>query len=335
MADLTNTPALGSILWIVTPSVFFISAYKILSSFAERREGFQKLARTKVSQAATMVIVQVLLGLSGLKVQGLVIGEVVGRSFGTAELKKLFSKTDKKYFRAVSFSDLVNVASKYRRFPFFLLPSAALSSMALYLPALVFLTLYGPELAGFIAVSEKLVGSPMSLIGRSMAHVYTGTVARLQKESPEKMIGLYVATVLRLFFFGVVTIGSIILLAPFLFKTIFGNEWGNTSIYVQIMGIMFMTRMISTPLAYTLNILHRQDVRLLWDLGRFVLVVAGFYFAHYFDLDPVSAVVVYTGTMSLMQLILVFVCYSLLSRYCKKTLRVKQHLFNRVLQSGQ
>jgi multisubunit Na+/H+ antiporter MnhB subunit len=68
---------------------------------------------------------------------------------------------------------------------------------------------------------------------------------------------------------------------------------------------MFLGQMVVTPLSQTLNILERQDLQLLWDVARVVVVVSTIWIAYdIFHLVSLPTLALYGGAMFTMYVIL-------------------------------
>src|SRR5690606_22470996 len=57
-----------------------------------------------------------------------------------------------------------------------------------------------------------------------------------------------------------------------LLPLVFGEQWGNAGVYLQIVALMFLAKFVVNPLSQTLVLLERQGTQLAWDLGRLVVV---------------------------------------------------------------
>ncbi|MDA1141104.1 MAG: lipopolysaccharide biosynthesis protein [Planctomycetota bacterium] len=288
----------GHYLWFVPAACFLMSAYEILNQWAIRTKLFGCLAQTKIWQGGGMVVSQIGLGLAKTGVIGLLIGELTGRAFGIGALAtRLVAEVRRQRLR-VSVSRLKAVMSRYRRFPYFSTFSVALNRGAGGVPAILFASLYGPEVAGWLALGERALQGPMILLGQSVASVYVGEGADLLRKSPEELHSLFRTTARRLLFIGLIPIGALGLLGPYLFPFVFGSEWAEAGNYVQILAVSLLLQFVISPLSQTLNILERQDIQLLWDIFRAVLVAGGIAGAYVSSLSPTLAVVIYSASLS-------------------------------------
>lgn len=289
----TNAPAMKPYLWLLPLSLVGAGTYQVLNYWAIRRRAFFHVARTRLYQGVAQVFTQVLLGLTKFGPGGLLLGDVVGRAGGSGTLAALAFKRDAELFKRISIGGIKLAAVRYRRFPLLSSGSSLLNSAGLQLPAILLAAFYGPQVAGWFALGQRVVGVPAVLIGRAVAQVYIGEAARFARESPAELHRLFSATAKRLFFVGIVPIALLMLGGPLFFELVFGANWSEAGNYLRILGAMFLVQFVVAPLSQTLNVLERQDLQLVWDAGRLVLVVGTIVAAYLLDFPAAVAIAVY------------------------------------------
>src|SRR3546814_7653118 len=63
---------------------------------------------------------------------------------------------------------LVDFWKQQRKFPMFALPAATINTVSAQLPVLIVASRFGTEFAGYLAMSLRLIGAPVTLLGRSV-----------------------------------------------------------------------------------------------------------------------------------------------------------------------
>ena len=254
--------------WLLPIGVVIIGLYQTLNYWAIRVKDFNSIARTKVRQGIGGVITQIGLGWIGLGTPGLLIGDVVGRAAGIALLAQKVSRL----FVCSSWNILWHVARDYRKFPILSMSSTLINRMGLQLPHLLLAGLYGTKVAGWYMLVYRIMGLPASLIGQAIAQVYLGEAAQLKRENPDKLGKLYLRTAKRLFIMGSIPIIAIGILGSIFFEFLFGNEWAEAGNFLLLLTPMFAIQFVVFPLSQTLIILERQELQLVWDVIRLILV---------------------------------------------------------------
>jgi O-antigen/teichoic acid export membrane protein len=255
-------------LWLLPVGVGAVGAYQALSYWALRIGAFSTVARTKVSQGLVSVAFQLGIGLLFSGPLGLLVGDLMGRTSG---IMLLIMKT-RHALVPMSIRDIVQVTARYRRFPLMSSFSAVMNSAALRIPPLMLSATYGTRYAGCFLLTQRVVGAPLALIGQAVAQVYTATAAQLLRQKPHMLRGLFLKTGLWIFSLGSFPIGVMAWAGPWVFPPLFGREWKDAGQMARLLAPMHMAGFVAVPLSQTLNVIERQDIQLLWDVTRFIMV---------------------------------------------------------------
>ena len=288
---LTKTPTLGPYLWLLPLSVLLVGIYQVFNHWAVRKRAYTHIARTRLSQGIGQTLTQTALGFfPKLGSIGLIAGQVVAQAAGSTTLATL-ARRDKVAFKAVRLAGLCRAAHRYRRFPMLSCGSALLNSIGLYGPALLLAAFYGPQVAGWFALSQRVVAVPLAVLGNAVGYVYDGEFAYAASHSDERLSPLFWRTVKVMSSVGLLVVVLVTLPAPWSFPIVFGREWGEAGVYVQVLSLMFLARFVSTPIAGTLDVLERQDLHLLREIARVVLMSGAVSLAWGLGEGPLVAVV--------------------------------------------
>ncbi len=269
----TNATYIGPYLWLLALGVLGAGTYQALNYWAVRREYFTRIAQTKLNQAIGMVATQIGIGALVSGPLGLLAGDVVGRASGSATLATQALRKDRQALRSISPSQMRQAGQRYRRFPLLSSGSGLLNSAGVQLPPLLFAAFYGPQVAGWLALGNRVMTAPITLIGQSVAQVYYSEASRLAQENPSALHRLFWRTATRLFAAGVIPVILLCFGGSWLFSLIFGSPWRMAGLFMQILALQYLAQFVVVPLAKTLTILERQDIQLYWDAARLVLVV--------------------------------------------------------------
>lgn len=304
IANWVNLPETEAYFWLLPIGLLGAGTYQVLNYWTIRNQAFLYIARTKLSQSIGMLITQLALGLFKIGPIGLLIGDVVGRTCGSGTLAFQAWRQDKEILRSVSIKGIKNAAYRYRRFPLLSSGSALLNTAGTQLPVLLLAGFYGPQVAGWFALAQKIVGVPMAMVGRAVGQVYLGEASRLVQIDIKALQSLFIDTMRRLLILGFLPAVLLTLGGPELFTFVFGSNWLKSGSYVQVLALMFLVQFAVVPLSQTLNILERQDLQLSWDVGRLILVVGGLFLVNFLEYSAYIAIIVYGVTMLISYLIL-------------------------------
>jgi len=292
-----NAPELERYLWLLPLGMLGAGAYQVLNYWAVRKRDFSRIARTRIGRGVARAALQVGMGLVRSGPLGLLLGQLVGETAGSASLGLVAWRQDRVSFKAVSLQGMCQAGARYKRFPLFSSWADLLDALGLQVPQLLFAAFYGTEVAGWFALGQRVIAAPLNIVVDSVAQVYFGEAARLPKDDLTAMKQLFLKLTGRLALIGGLPVAVICALAPWFFTIVFGSGWETAGRYVQIMGVMFAVRFAIIPLSHTLNILERQDLYLLWDGTRLALVVGGLWVGKTLEFSHITAVSVYSLSM--------------------------------------
>lgn len=273
LVRMVGTPELARYLWILPLALVGTGAYHILNHWAIRDRSYGPIAATKVYKGVAQSGIQIGIGLFSAGPLGLILGQAAGQIAGVRQLGRLLHGRLSEIRAAVSLEGIGRALRAHWRFPVFSGTGALLNSAGLYLPAVLIAFFYGPEVAGWFAIGQRVLGLPVALVGQSVSQVYLGESASLLEKGPGELRRLFKRTAVRL---GLVALGpalALVLFAPPLFSVVFGSSWNEAGVYVQLLVPMLLGRFVVTPLSHTLNILRKQSRQFVWNAFRLLLMV--------------------------------------------------------------
>jgi len=305
LAQRLSVPELTPYLWLFPVGMFMGGGFQALSYWHIREKRFKQLTQAKISQSSSMVAGQLLMGWMQAGAVGLVGGYVLGRIVAGGLLLYFFVRRSRTLLAEISVATIKQAAARYRRFPLISSWSALLNQGGLQAAPLLFAAFFGAQVAGWFGLAQRVAGIPLTLIGRSVSQVYLGEASRLKNEDPDAMLRLFLRTASKLFLYVGVPLLVVGVASPWVFGFIFGDKWRTSGWYIVALLPMFLGQMVVTPLSQTLNILERQDLQLLWDVARVVVVVSTIWIAYdIFHLVSLPTLALYGGAMFTMYVIL-------------------------------
>lgn len=200
--------------------------------------------------------------------------EIMG---GSGRLAWLILKEDRKILNHVSAGSLRKAAARFSKFPLISSWSVLLRELANQLPAFFFIITYGPGVLGWFMLVQRILEIPLSVIGYSVGNVFVSEVSLLsQQNSTNQIFKLYWQTLKGLTLISLPFMIAVSVISPWAFPFIFGPEWNEAGIYLQILAPMFLLQFLSIPLSNTVYILERQNLQLIRELIRFTMLLVTF-----------------------------------------------------------
>jgi O-antigen/teichoic acid export membrane protein len=271
-----NRMPISALAWILPVGALASGMNNILAAYATREQLFKDMTRSRISQSACTALLQALLAAGGTGATGLMLGDALGRFTGAVRLARPILRDWMSYGHAIGLRDLLSVSRRYRAFPQFSAPAAALNTAALQVPSVVVLAMYGDAAAGVFSQAQRLLCAPMALFGAAVSQVYLAHMSAALRGSDVSPLSLFDTCIKRLLAFAVWPVVLVCLAAPWAAPVLLGRSWCALGWLATILTPMFVMQILASPLSLTLQILERQRTQCLYDSFRLAAVLATF-----------------------------------------------------------
>ncbi|MGE0495676.1 MAG: lipopolysaccharide biosynthesis protein [Vulcanimicrobiota bacterium] len=259
---------LHQLIWLVPVAVGAAGVFRTVEAWTVRKAAYGRLGLNRLYQTSSSLTCQIAAGGLGMGPLGLVGGLITGYVTGACVLARHALAQ-----RPPSARALMQLARVYRRFPLFTTWASLLKAGGMQTPILLILGSFGSHVAGLLGLAQKIVATPMNLIGEAVARVFLGDAARQFHQDPASLRTFFWKTAKLQALIGAITIVPLALCAPPLFSFLFGKEWYDAGRYVQMLAPMFFCQFVSNPLEPSVDILQRQELYALREFLRFSLMV--------------------------------------------------------------
>lgn len=275
---------------LIPIALFFVSSFQILTFYQVKKGSFRVIALSKATQGITNALVSIALGLFIGYSYGLVVGFVSGYAIASIILTynvRLLGK--------VSFKRMGVKAINGRDFPKYSAPSSLVNSLGVEAPVLLLASLYDLRVAGYYAVINRLIITPLGLLSRSWNQVYIKSLSdTLALQQCGCVLSLFKKNVFKLFALYTPILLIVAIFSFYFLDIILGDEWSDASYLILILMPSYLFYFIASPLSQTLPIMGYQKVQLVWDLIRLALVAFSFVFPYLMGMDWWNAILIYS-----------------------------------------
>lgn len=261
----------------------------VVNYYGLHKNQYKDLAMVKINKSFFTVGGQA--GLYAFQSAGLIVGDIMGRILGGYKLLLKLVKEIHQSKGAISINEIKAVAKKYRKFPLISSYSSFLNSVGLQAAPILISFQFSQGEVGLFALAQRVVVSPLSIIGRAVADVFYGTAAKIGSRSELRL--LFLKTSFKLLLVGIIPVGILYFGGEWIFGLVFGHEWQETGTIIRILSMMFLIQFIVSPMSQTLNILNRQDVQLVWDILRLFFTVLPFLLGSFYQYDFLQVIRLY------------------------------------------
>lgn len=276
LVDWLDAAALEPWLWLLPPALFAMGGFEAFNHWAIRRQAFTRIMRTRLARSIGQIAAQIGLGVAGVGVLGLLVGQIIGQTAGVGSLALAFVRQERHLLRDLRFGRMLAAAGRFRRLAGYGAVSALLNGGSRLLPALFVAALYGVQTAGLFVLTQRVLGTPMRLLGNAVAQVYLSEAPRLVRSDHAAMTELFMRTTWRLLAAASIVPLAVVLAGPMLFGLVFGAAWAESGAFARFLALMYLAQLVVSPTSQTLTVLERQGLLLLWEVGRLGAVVMVF-----------------------------------------------------------
>lgn len=294
ICQLLGNQLIANWLIFVPLSALLMGTYQCLNYWCNRQRMYRRLAGTRLLQSVGGATGQLGGGIAGVGQTGLVLGSILGQTIAVISLIHAAIKSASVYLHALSITKLKTLALKYKKFPLYQVPSTFIEAMSSQLPVIMLGSFYGPEIVGLFAMSQRVVRTPIMMIGGSVADVFRQRASKKYSEKedvrPEFIRTLKWLTAVSiplgvLFFF----------IAPDLFSIIFGANWRIAGEYARILTPLFLLSFIVSPLSVMFMIAEKQEYDLIIQVLLVTFSALGLASGHFFFNSPKHSLAIFTG----------------------------------------
>jgi O-antigen/teichoic acid export membrane protein len=293
---IVDTPALAGWLWLLPPLTLTWGLGSALAQWSIRRNTYAINGFNRTLQLGSQAGGQVILGLLGAGAPGLIIGYVGGYVVRTAHYLRYLPASDRFLFLSRRPAALWRNARTHWRYPAFAFPSGLLHSSCDLAPVFLVAALYGPTMAGWYGLGQRVMALPMQMLSQVASQIFLGETRGLDGAALHR---LFLRTLTLFAGLGVVGMLPLVLYGPELFAFVFSEPWREAGRIVQLLVPLYLVRFIVQPVSQLLYVLNRQAIHLL-SAGLNALALIGSFGAGYaWKLDAYATILLYSLTSSI------------------------------------
>jgi O-antigen/teichoic acid export membrane protein len=285
-------------------TVFIMSTNSGLNFIMNRRKYYKQMSINKVIQGTCIVTVSLICGFLDNTTYGLLIGFVIGHTIVFINLFYRYWNTIEK----ANYSRMLKVASEYKDYPIYALPSGLGNTSASQMPVILLVKAFNSSVSGFYYLVERVLSAPISLLSGSVSSVY-----RQKAQEDKHIIGNYNEIFKKTFFkLAMIGLPIFVLLGVFgeeMFAFIFGESWRAAGLYAQILSPLFCLKFCVSPIMSSFYISNKLAVDMMGQIIYAIMILASIYTGYMFNNFLLSiGLISFFG--SLFYLIFLYLAYS-------------------------
>jgi len=304
--------AIREYLFLVPIAVFAGALLQVYQQWVIRKKQFKLTARANILQ--TLLTNSVTVGIGFYKpMAGILIVMATVKSLVYSTLLGLGIRGVSRGGRnesvlSIEVSRLKALARKHYDFPMYRAPQVFINAISQSLPVLMLASFFGPAAAGFYALGKAVLGLPTQLIGKSVEDVFYPKIVEAKNNSQD-LAQILLRSTKGMGVVGLIPFGVVIVEGPWLFQTLFGDEWIIAGKYAQWLSLMSYFFFIARPCVIAIPVLQMQGVLLLYELFSIALRILGLYVGYQYYGDDLNSVVGFSIAGVIIYLLLIVLVY--------------------------
>ena len=307
LAQVTQMPGLTHILWLLPATMVLAGLAQFLNYWSVYRGTFRLNASSRIVQSVLQSALQVVLGVLGAGPLGLVLGYAVAYGVRASELHPTpTSQGLAPAPRRARDGRCGNWRSSNGGIRPCLPHPRSCRTATQLLPAVLLAALYGPAVAGWFGLGQRLIGLPVRLLGQAASQVFLGEIAISSRRDTFK---LFKQASLAFLALGIVIMAPLLFAGPSLFALVFGEAWRTAGEITRLLVPLYLTRLVVTPVSQTLNAYGRQSQHLLTAGLSTAMLATSFVIAWLYALEPLTTVFMFSVGSSLAYLLYFWLAY--------------------------
>lgn len=315
-----NIESINQYTFLLLTNILILGLYEPIFIYELREKRYKKLAINIVIQSVVLIIVRVIVGYLGFTDLGLILSYLIG--YVVSYLLLLY-RTDIKIDILSFKKDFKSLVTKYINFPKFTLLSDSLIVLTNSFPSILLNRLFGSDSAGYFALSEKILGSPIWFVTSSVGDVFRQEASEKYRNG-ESCKDIYVKTTKTMLKIGIIPFLLIFFAVPPLIPFIFGDVWAPVGDYIRIFSIMYFSSFIVNPVSHIVNIVNKQNYSVLFQGIKFLSIIISFVIGYYYK-NLMLGLFLWSGLVTVSNVLIYLMSYEF-SKISKTEEFIESHL---------
>lgn len=302
IADLLNINSISAFLFAIPLCSVLYEIFMCNNEWCVKNKYFKNLAVCKILNTAFIAVLSVLFGLVGLKSSGMIYGQIFGQVLIAIYVIFRFLIKDRDSLKLISPKETIREIRKQKSYPLTLFPAQLINTVAGQIPVLVITAAFGAAEVGLFSFALRILSVPMTMVANAIGDIFRQR-AQSDKESSGNSWNAFIKLSIFLVISGIVIFGLIALLAPVLFKFIFGANWERAGVYARILCLGEFVNFVAMPTTGLFIVYNKKRLLLVWQIIYATLTAASIFIGCYVAKSMEAALYIYSFARVVINLI--------------------------------
>jgi len=277
LTSLLGNPEISTWLYFIPLTVLLTGIYQSFNYWSNRKKEYKRLATSRIIQSGTTASSNLGMGFGGFGGAGLIGSSILGQGVASFVLGKMILSEDKNRFGDIKRLKIFALMRRYIKFPKFDIPSALIYTVYSNMAVVFFSKFFESSVSGFYFFANRLLKTPFSFFISAFSDVF------YQKLSKTKDFAIISKEInyfsLKIFKITFIPFFLIVYSSYFYVKPIFGEQWQELYIYIDIFALPIYIGLLLAPYGHVLKIINRQEISMYWHSMKFFILL--FFFISY------------------------------------------------------
>jgi lipopolysaccharide exporter len=261
LINVFNSPDLIQYLWLVPIMILIGGISNAVQYWNTRTKDYGRQSITRVIGSVFTSSSKIGAGIAGYASGGtMIIASIAGQGIATTFIGQRTWKFYGDLFKKeIKFNRMIDGVKRYKKFPLIESWGTIMNNISWQLPVLLLAIFFSQSIVGFYALSFRIIQTPIALIGSAIGTVYFQRSAQIKddKNVLRDNTRLVYRHLVALCLFPAIILAIV---GSDLFSVIFGLEWKESGLYVQILSVWMFFWFISSPISNIFIVLERQEL---------------------------------------------------------------------------
>ncbi len=276
--SLLKAPNLNGWLYLSPLFLFLTGVMNAMTYFANRRQDYFTMARSKMVRSCSVAVVGITLGVAGFGAAGLLSGVLLGTLAGVGYLlyryRMQMSGSVIRWSRSKK-----ELLEKYKDYPRYNATSGLLNGLTSSMPIFFLTNYFSGDVVGFFALVVRVTEAPLTLISPSVSQVNLKTIVDYKNNNQwEQLYTHLLKTIMTLLAIVCLPVVLLWIYSPEIFALLFGKDWKAAGAYMQILIPAFVVRFLVSSISSTYGALNKNIFAFAKRIFSFALGVYIFLF---------------------------------------------------------
>lgn len=280
------------IVFLIPVGILFLGLIQIFNAFSSRNQFYREMSKVRVLNAFNLSLVQISTKYIA-SFDGLIFGKLAADFTSVIYLIRFHINKKTLQLKNISKRRIKFNIDKHHHFPKFQSITVFLNAVSQNIPVLLLGALYSIEIAGFYALTIRVLRTPITLIGSATREVFYQKASNLHAQN-KSFFNLYIKTTTWLIKIFIIPFMIIILFSNEIFSFVFGEKWEESGLYASVLIYWYFFAFINSPSVMSFSILQLQSFQLKIEFISLILRLNAIYLGYKIYESVVASLILFT-----------------------------------------